>query len=40
MISTKVTHQVQIFGLSAARVKVHQIPHVMFQTKSNFFLKV
>ena len=40
MISTKVAHQVQIFRLSAARVKVHQIPHVIFQTKSQFFFKV
>ena len=37
MISTKVVDQVQIFRLSAARVKVHQIPHVIFQTKSQFF---
>ena len=38
MISTKVAHQEQIFRLSAARFKVHQIPHVIphvhFQTKS------
>ena len=40
IISTKVAHQVQIFRLSAARVKVHQNPHVIFQTKSQFFFKV
>ena len=39
-ISTKVAIKVQIFRLSAARVKVHQIPHVIFQTKSQFFFKV
>ena len=32
--------KVQIFRLSTARVKVHQIPHVIFQTKSQFFFKV
>ena len=30
----------QIFRLSTARVKVHQISHVIFQTKSMFFSKV
>ena len=40
MISTKVGHQVQIFRLSAAPVKIHQIPHLIFQTKSQFFFKV
>ena len=40
IISTKVAHQVQIFRLSAVRVKVHQIPHVIFQTKCQFFFKV
>ena len=32
--------KVQIFKLSTARVKVHQIPHVIFQMKSQFFYKV
>ena len=40
MISTKETHQVQIFRLSPAPVKVHQIPHLIFQTKSQFLFKV
>ena len=31
---------VQIFRLSAGQVKVHQIPHVSFQVKSQFFFKV
>ena len=30
----------QIFRLSTAGVKVHQIPHVIFQTKNQFFFKV
>ena len=30
----------KIFRLSTARVKVHQIPHVIFQTESQFFFKV
>ena len=30
----------KIFRLSAARVKVHLIPHVIFQTKSKFFFEV
>ena len=32
--------KVQIFRLSTAQVKVHQIPHVIFQIKSQFFFKV
>ena len=32
--------KVQIFRLSTARVKVHQISHVIFQIKSQFFFKV
>ena len=30
----------QIFRLSTARVKIHQIPHVIPKTKSQFFFKV
>ena len=30
----------RIFRLSTARVKIFQIPHVIFQTKSQFFFKV
>ena len=30
----------RIFRLSTARVKILQIPHVIFQTKSQFFFKV
>ena len=29
-----------IFRLSTARIKIRQIPHVIFQTKSQFFFKV
>ena len=30
----------QIFRFSTARVKIHQISHVIFQTKNEFLLKV
>ena len=30
----------QILKLSSTRIKIHQIPHVIFQTKSQFFFKV
>ena len=30
----------QIFRLATARVTVHQIPYVIFQTKNQFFFKV
>ena len=30
----------QIFRFSSARVKIHQISHVIFQTKNDFFYKV
>ena len=32
--------KVQIFRLSTARAKIHQIPQVTFKTKSQFFFKV
>ena len=32
--------KVQIFRFSTARVKIHQISHVIFQTKNEFLLKV
>ena len=32
--------KVLIFRLSSTHVKIHQIPHVIFQTKSQFFFKV
>ena len=31
--------KVQIFRLFTAQVKIHQISHVIFQTKSEFFFK-
>ena len=40
MISRKVAHQVQIFRLSAARVKVQQISDVIFHTKNQLFFNV
>ena len=36
----KYSIKVQIFRLSAAQATVHQIPHVIFQIKSQFFFKV
>ena len=32
--------KVQVSRLSTARIKTHQIPHVIFETKSQFFLKI
>ena len=32
--------KVQFFRLSAAWIKVYQIPHIIFQTRSKFFFKV
>ena len=39
MLSTKGTHQVQIFRLSAAHIKINQIPHVNFEKTSQFLFK-
>ena len=36
---TKVAKQ-QIFRLATARIKIHQIPHVIFGIKSQFFFKL
>ena len=32
--------KVTIFRLATARIKIHQIPHVIFGTKSQFFFKL
>ena len=32
--------KVQIFRLYTARVKIHQIPHIILQTKNQFFLRL
>ena len=40
ILSTKKPIRVQIFRLSTAEVKVHRIPHAIFQTKSQFFFKL
>ena len=39
MLSTKGTHQVQIFRLSTAHIKINQIPHVNFEKTSQFLVK-
>ena len=40
MLWTKVSHQSENFRIAIARIKFHQIPHVIFGTKSQFFLKL
>ena len=40
MLSTKGTHQVQIFRLSTAHIKINQIPHVNFEKTSQFLFKL
>ena len=40
MLSTKGTHQVQIFRLSTAHIKINQIPHVNSEKTSQFLLKI
>ena len=36
---TKVAHESEIFGILSGWVKIHQIPHVLCGTKSQFFFK-
>ena len=36
---TKIAHQSEIFGLSSGWVKIYQIPHVIFETTSQYFCK-
>ena len=36
----KIVHQSEIFGLLSGWVKLHQIPHVIFETTSQFFFKL
>ena len=38
--SQKYPIKVQIFRFFTAQVKIHQISHVIFQTKSEFFFKL
>ena len=37
---TKIAHRSEIFGLLSGWVKIHQIPHVIFETTSQFFFKL
>ena len=36
---TKIAHQNGIFGLSSGWAKIYQIPHVIFETTSQYFCK-
>ena len=37
IVWTKLAHRSEMFGLLSGWVKIHQIPHVIFRTKSHFF---
>ena len=37
---TKIAHWSESFGLLSGWVKIHQIPHVIFETASQFFFKL
>ena len=37
---TKIAHWSNIFGLLSGWVRIHQIPHVIFETSSQFFFKL
>ena len=37
---TKIAHWSNIFGLLSGWVRIHQIPHVIFETTSQFFFKL
>ena len=37
---TKITHRSEIFGLLSGWVKIYKIPHVIFETTSQFFFKL
>ena len=37
IVWTKIVHWSEIFGLLSGWVKIHQIPHVIFGTNSQFF---
>ena len=40
MLWTKKAHHSEIFRLLSGSVKIHQIPHVIFETKCQFFFKL
>ena len=40
MLLTKVAYQSANFRFANARIKIHQILHVIFGTKSQFFFKL
>ena len=37
---TKIAHRSEILGLLCGWVKIHQIPHAIFETTSQFFFKL
>ena len=39
ILQTKIVHQSGIFGLLSGQVKIHKIPHVIFETTIRFFFK-
>ena len=40
MLWAKIAHQTEISRLLSGWVKIHQIPHVIFETTSQFFFKL
>ena len=40
ILSTKIAHQKEIFGLLSGLMKIQQIPHVIFETTIQFFFKI
>ena len=36
---TKIDHQSEILGLLSGLVKIHKIPHIIFETTSQFFFE-
>ena len=40
MFWSKIAHRSEIFGLFSGWVKIHEIPYVMFETTSQFFLNL
>ena len=39
ILRTKIARQSEIFGLLSGWMKIHQIPHVIIETTSQFFFK-
>ena len=40
ILSTKIAHRKEIFGLLSGLMKIQQIPHVIFETTIQFFFKI